>query len=87
MRLVTLSLAGDTVDARSTDQIAGGLFAQALRADSNLEMDWLWLATQVQTDDQRAYCLQRALHVNQRSALAMRGLAQLRRRPGKPLEF
>jgi hypothetical protein len=50
-------------------------------------MDWLWLATQAQTDGQRAYCLRRALRINPRSALAMRGLAQLRRRPGKPLVF
>jgi len=63
------------------------LFAQALRDDSNLELDWLWLATKVRTDGQRSYCLRRALRINSRSGLAVRGIAQLRRRPGKPLEF
>ena len=33
------------------------LFLEMLREDSNLETDWLWLATQVTSDGQRAYCL------------------------------
>jgi hypothetical protein len=61
--------------------------AQAFRDDSNLEMDWLWLATRVESNWLRRYCLQRALLINPHSALARRGLGQLRRRPGKPLEF
>ena len=71
----------------SADQSTEDLFAQALRDDSNLEMDWLWLATRMRTDSQRVYCLRRALQINPRSALAIRGLARLRLRPGKPLEF
>ena len=63
------------------------LFLQMLREDSNLEMDWLWLATQVTSDAQRAYCLQRALAIHPESRLVQRGLAQLRRRPGQPLNF
>ena len=63
------------------------LFLQMLREDSNLEMDWLWLATQVPSDGQRAYCLQRALAIHPESRLAQRGFAQLRRRPGQPIDF
>jgi hypothetical protein len=62
-------------------------FLEMLREDSNLEMDWLWLATQVTADGQRAYCLRRALAINPESRLAQRGLARLRRRPGQPLDF
>lgn len=63
------------------------LFLEMLCEDSNLEMDWLWLAIQVNADGQRAYCLRRALAINPESALARRGLARLRRRPGQPLDF
>ena len=58
-----------------------------LREDSNLEMDWLWLATKVSADGQRAYCLHRALLINPQSHLAQRGLAKLRHRPGQPLDL
>ena len=46
------------------------LFLEMLREDSNLEMDWLWLATQVTSDGQRAYCLRRALVIHRASQLA-----------------
>jgi hypothetical protein len=62
-----------------------GLFLQGLREDSNLEMDWLWLATRVSSDGQRRYCLQRALTIHPESHLARRGLSHLQRHPGKPL--
>ncbi len=63
------------------------LFIRMLREDSNLEMDWLWLATQVASVGQRAYCLRRALAIHPESVLARRGLAQLRRRPEQPLDL
>jgi hypothetical protein len=87
MSLVATPSAEGVIGETSAKPIGDDLFAQGLRDDSNLEMDWLWLAIQVRTDDQRAYCLRRALCINPRSALARRGLTQLRRRPGKPLEF
>jgi hypothetical protein len=87
MSLVLSPSTEDTTEAVRADRMADNLFAQALREDSNLEMDWLWLATMVRTDGQRAYCLRRALRINSRSALAVRGLARLRRRPCEPLEF
>jgi hypothetical protein len=63
------------------------LFLEMLREDSNLEMDWLWLATQVTSNGQRAYCLRRALLINPDSRLAQRGLAKLRHRPGQTLDL
>jgi hypothetical protein len=70
-------------ETASSDQ----LFLDMLREDSNLEMDWLWLATQLAPSGQRAYCLRRALRINPQSRLAQRGLAQLRHRPGLPLDL
>ena len=46
------------------------LFVQALRDDSNLEMDWLWLFTQVSSVAERRYCLDRALAINPDSEMA-----------------
>jgi hypothetical protein len=66
---------------------ADDLFLQAVREDSNLEMDWLWLATRVSSPAQRRYALRRALRINPHSALARRGLAQLRHRPSQPLDL
>lgn len=53
------------------------LFAEAVRADSNLELDWLWLAGQVRDVDQRRFCYERALQINPGSEAARRGLAGL----------
>lgn len=72
---------------RAGPTIADDLFIQGLQEDSNLEMDWLWLATRVTSDGERRYCLQRALAINPESRLARRGLAQLRKHPGKPLKL
>jgi hypothetical protein len=58
-------------------------FDEALADGSNLEMDWLWLAVQVNRADQRAYCYLRALEINPYSAAAQRGLAQVLRRDGR----
>ena len=62
-------------------------FLQAVREDSNLEMDLLWLATKVGSPAQRRYALERALRINPHSVLAKRGLAQVRRRPLQPLDL
>ncbi len=53
------------------------IFMQALQEGSNLEIDWLWLATKVSSTAQRRYALQRALRINPRSARAKRGLEQI----------
>jgi hypothetical protein len=71
-----------------TDQIlSDDLFISGLREDSNLEMDWLWLASRVSEDGQRRYCFRRALAINPESHLAQRGLAQLLQPPKKPLRL
>lgn len=53
------------------------LFVRALCDDSNLEMDWLWLATQVVREHERRYCLERALRINPQSEMAQRELTKL----------
>lgn len=56
---------------------AEALFVQALCDDSNLEADWLWLATQVLREHEQRYCLQRALQIDPNSERARRALAML----------
>jgi hypothetical protein len=53
------------------------LFRDALRDPSNLEMDWLWLATQVSRLYEQHYCLMQALRINPHSTLAQQSLARL----------
>ena len=69
------------------EPINADLFRQAMIEDSNLEMDWLWLATQVSSLQQRRFALERALQINPRSELARRGLIQLSRRPDQPIDL
>lgn len=56
---------------------ASELFSQAIQEDSNLETDWLWYAGRLERDDERCYCLQRAVQINPRSQPARRELARL----------
>jgi hypothetical protein len=53
------------------------LFARCLKENSNLELDWLWAASEVTHEEERAYCLQRALYINPNSRPAWRGLEAL----------
>src|SRR5690242_11519903 len=46
------------------------LLAQAHAEDSNLELDWLWYAGQLEDAGERHYCAQRALQINPQSELA-----------------
>lgn len=55
------------------------LFMQALQTDSNMEMDWLWLADNVTSDFEREYSLAKALYVNPGSEEARTQLNALRR--------
>jgi hypothetical protein len=74
-----------TVQARPLDETTeDALFLHVVQADSNREMDWLWLATKVSSNAQRRYALERALRINPRSAVAKRGLARLRHQPEQP---
>ena len=76
-----------TAQARPTYADVSDLFHAALRDPSNLELDWLWLATQVTHVGEQSYCLQQALRINPHSELALHALAQLDKRPGAPLDF
>ena len=46
------------------------MFAQALRDESNRELDWLWVYIQLTDVQQRRYCLERALAINPKSELS-----------------
>ena len=63
--------------AAYTDCPEDEVFTQALRDDSNQELDWLWTYIQVTGDVQRRYCLEQALAINPKSEMALRELAQL----------
>jgi hypothetical protein len=54
-----------------------GLLAQALREDSNLESDWLWLAATLEAPAEQRRALERALAINPNSEPARRMLARL----------
>jgi hypothetical protein len=56
------------------DDEAAALFAQAVQENSNLEMDWLWLASRVTGTYERGYCLRKALAINPSSELARSAL-------------
>ena len=53
-----------------------GLLAQAFAENSNLELDWLWYATQMYDVDERHYCLQRAQHIYPQSTVASQTLGR-----------
>lgn len=59
------------------------IFAQALRDDSNLELDWLWAATQMDTPARRRACLERALAIDPASERARQGLARVGAQSGQ----
>jgi hypothetical protein len=63
--------------AAHTGCLGDEVFAQALRDDSNRELDWLWVYIQLTDVQQRRYCLERALAINPKSELALRELAKL----------
>lgn len=54
------------------DQHAAALFRESVQADSNLEMDWMWLYTRVSGSTERRYCLQKMLEINPSNTLARR---------------
>jgi hypothetical protein len=50
------------------------LYFQAVADNVNLELEWLWLATQVTREEERRYCLERALYINPYSGMAQHEL-------------
>ncbi|HEX2913243.1 MAG TPA: hypothetical protein VH186_20745 [Chloroflexia bacterium] len=73
-------MAGNEVDSTR-------LFNEAVQDGWNTEMDWLWLATKVNLDAQRKYCLERALAINPQSQMARKALKTLKAKPGQPIIF
>lgn len=53
------------------------LFLQAVQQDSNLEMDWWWLIQRIGSPAERAYCLEKILHINPTNRVAQRELKAL----------
>ena len=50
------------------------LFQEALQQNSNLAVEWLWVATQVTDDLERNYCLHKALYISPENQAARRQL-------------
>lgn len=67
---IAAARAGDRARARQ-------LLKQALQADQRSEQAWLWLSSVVDTDEERARCLQSVLAINPHNQLAQRGLDKL----------
>ena len=67
----------DAISDQEAAAYAARLFAQALHENSNLELDWLWYASNMTRDTERRYCLKRALEINPNSEMATRALAKL----------
>lgn len=74
-----LPLAGEPAERPTPQALAreAELFNLALRAASNIELDWLWLYMQLADPAHRRYCLQRVLAINPHSAIARRELELL----------
>jgi ABC-type antimicrobial peptide transport system ATPase subunit len=66
-----------TDTAAHTGDRADDVFAEALRDDSNYELDWLWAYVHVSGVARQRYCLERALAINPQSEMALRALASL----------
>src|SRR3954469_22707999 len=84
----TLFAKAATDNAESVERLefatarAAQLFIQALHDNSNLELDWLWYATNMTGDVERRYCLNRALAINPQSSLPRSALAKLPQHAG-----
>ena len=83
MALMIVPRAPQVVLSDPTLAPSSPLFAQAVRKNSNLELDWLRLAAQVTQAHEQRYCFERAVCINPASAPARRALRQLATRPVK----
>ena len=54
------------------------LLKEVLKADPQNESAWLWMASSLDDDQQRVYCLEQVLKINPDHEMARRGLAHLR---------
>jgi hypothetical protein len=70
---------------RSGDKAAGKrLLAQILQAEPGNQTAWLWMSAVVDTDEERAHCLERVLEINPHNETAQRGLEALRQKQTTP---
>ena len=53
------------------------LFLQAVQQNSNFEMDWWWLIQRVSSKGERAYCLEKILHIDPTNKIAQHELEML----------
>jgi hypothetical protein len=67
-------------DRESGRQLLAGILAR----EPGNETAWLWMAGAVDDDEQRRYCLSRALEINPEHVLAREVLAQLQPQPPAP---
>jgi len=58
-------------------EVAREYFQEALDINPKLEIAWLWLASVVNDDHEKRFCLRRALEINPRSKPAERGMEKL----------
>ncbi len=56
-------------------------FEQVTELDENNEKGWFWLASVVETDEERRICLSNVLHINPNNERAQRALAALDSKP------
>ncbi|MCA9887238.1 MAG: hypothetical protein KC546_02655 [Anaerolineae bacterium] len=62
-------------------------FVEAIREDSNREIEWLWYAAKMQSLAEKEYCLRRALYINPLSAATLHELRRLARKRTQKPEF
>lgn len=71
--------AGDRAGARD-------LFERVVELDENSEKGWFWLASVVDTDEERRICLSNVLHVNPENERAKQAMAALEAKKKKSVE-
>ena len=59
------------------------ILADAIRQDYNHVMDWLWVAEKVTTDNEREYCLRRALYIDPTSTRVQLAVRNMRKKKTK----
>ena len=63
-----------TISSKLIENSTNALFVREVLDDSPIEMDWLWLATQVSAPAEKQFCYEKALFINPYSSEARRGL-------------
>ena len=63
--------------AKANENEARGLFEQVVELDEKSEKGWFWLASVVESDEERRICLGNVLHINPNNERAKRALDTL----------